>query len=86
MQQKLMDACVRHVLNYKASGAHMKPKHHQFIHLTKNMMKTGNPSYHTTYEDESINGFLATIGRSAHPTAFAMTLFEKLLAMEDGRV
>jgi hypothetical protein len=59
----------------------MVPKHHAFVHLTNEINKSGNPRYHSTYEDESLNDYVAKIGRSAHPLAFTRTLFEKLLAV-----
>ena len=80
-QQQLMDSCLRHVILYKASGSRMVPKHHQFVHLTKSIVRSGNPRFHTTYEDESINRVLAKIGRAAHPLTFTETLFERLLAL-----
>ena len=73
VQNDMVDQCVRHLVLYQQCGGSMIPKHHQFVHLTRQIIVHGNPKYPTTYEDESLNGVLknwavfCTPGRSLLP-------------------
>ena len=75
---ELFSEAINHVVLYKASGSHMVYKHHAFLHLTALACFHGNPSYFSTYEDESENGLIAKIAEAVHARTFAMSTFERL--------
>ena len=77
-QIELFSEAINHVVLYKASGSHMVYKHHAFPHLTALSCSHGNPSYFSTYQDESENGLIAKIGEAVHPRTFPISTFERL--------
>ena len=75
---ELLDHCINHLVAYKRAGGHMVPKHHGFVHLTRNIIFSGNPRYTSTYEDESENGIIAGIAERVHRSTFVKCTFERL--------
>lgn len=53
------------------------PKHHQWLHAIEDAHFQGNPSKHSTYRNESLNGTLARISRSVHRSTYAISVHEK---------
>ena len=74
----LFTHCISHIRLYKAAGGMPIPKHHMWMHLTQDAMQTGNPSFTSTYEDESENGMIAHIALACHRSRFEISLFERL--------
>ena len=79
----LMDSAVRFCAYWKAAGGYFVHKHHGFVHMACDTHKTGNPSYCSTYEDESENGVVARIGAIVHGGTFATSVFERLELLRD---
>jgi hypothetical protein len=77
-RKKLMGHCINHLQAYRQAGGHMVPKHHGFMHMTRNVAHTGNPRYTGTYEDEHENGIIAEIGQRVHRSTFVRSTFERL--------
>ena len=65
----------------KAGIDHL-PKAHLFIHLSTGIAKSGNPKFHTTYEDEALNHVLKEIASTVHPMRFAEGVFDHILVAE----
>ena len=83
-QQRLFYCCLNHILKYsrEAGGKHI-PKHHGLIHMAANTHFSGNPTCHSTYEDESENGTIAGIGFHVHPDTFGISVFEHLYVLDN---
>jgi len=74
-QQECLDACLRHLVNAERAGLHMVPKHHQFVHLTLRLQHHGNPRWHSTFLDESLNIVLRTVCAAAHRARMQSRIF-----------
>ena len=76
---------VGHVLNYNTlfsrSGRTLAPKNHLWLHLAQQAARNGNPKFFSTYPDESLNGIIAKICRTAHPNTLAIMVFKKWRAL-----
>ena len=77
-QRKLLDHCIISIQAYKAAGGYMVPKHHAFVHLSKEPAFSGNPRFKSTYEDESENGIIAKICTRVHRSTFVTSVFERI--------
>ena len=76
--QEMLRLCTTFNVATMAAGISPVPKNHSFLHMTANIADMGNPAWYSTYEDESENGFVAKVGRSAHPLMFPFTVLVKL--------
>jgi hypothetical protein len=54
------------------------PKTHLMFHVNYRSVLQGNPWYHTTFLDESLNKTLKKVLRLCHQTAFEQMAFAKL--------
>ena len=81
VQSQMMEECVTFCTRFSLVGE-MVPKMHNFVHMTFEIAFSGNPQYHSTYEDESENGGDAIVGRSAHPIMFPFTVLQKAIVSE----
>ena len=80
--QKLMAACTTHLVSYGAGGGVYMPKHHSYTHLSFNARWAGNPSWYSTFTDESENGLVAKQAKRVHPMCFPLAVLRKQLAKE----
>ena len=64
--QHLMQHYLRFLTLYLKAGGVWRPKCHLLLHLIQRAMVQGNPRLYSTYRDESLNGVIAKIARSAH--------------------
>ena len=55
---------------------------HKYRNLEGIFWRHGNPKYYSTYEDESENGIVASIGRASHMATFAFTVLQREIAAE----
>lgn len=62
--------CHAHLRYAKDAGILYTPKHHLMVHLTHRAAKHGNPRFYSTFLDESFNGQMAAVCRSAHRAKF----------------
>ena len=69
--------CLSHLKYAREGGVPFTPKHHLFLHLTWRSSKHGNPKYYSTFLDESLNGKIAAICRSAHRSRLQERVFLK---------
>ena len=68
----------KHVTLWRAhTGSTPKPKHHALVDLSRQMHRFGNPSWWSTYSDESLNSMIARLARTVHPAHFALTTLKK---------
>jgi hypothetical protein len=81
-RQQLLESAINHVTLYKSVGGHLVHKHHSWIHMTLDAIRTGNPKLVSTYEDESENGIIARIGVAVHPSTFSRSSFERLFLQD----
>ena len=77
-QQVLLDAVIEHNTHYLAAGGHLVPKHHYWMHLAWDIVKTGNPRLFHCYQDESMNGRISQISASCHKLTFVRSVFRKV--------
>jgi hypothetical protein len=82
VQQNLMNAYVRHCAMYVRAGGNLVPKHHLMLHCLQLSGQLGNPKYYSCYRDESLNGVLVKIARSAHRLTFMETVHKKFRILE----
>ena len=75
-----MDASKRAVRYCKLLKVNMIPKFHLLMHLAHRINITGNPSHHTTYQDEHVNGVLATLCTNAHASKFTYRVLKDFRA------
>lgn len=61
------------------------PKHHLMSHIVARSASLGNPWFHTTFLDESLNKELKRSLRFAHQLNFESTAFAKLGATLERR-
>ena len=76
-QQRLLDVYVRHCSMYVRAGGVLVPKHHIMLHCIQRCGELGNPRFYSCYRDESLNGVLVKISRSAHRMTFMQTVHKK---------
>ena len=65
------------------------PKHHWMVHCVQQPPTFGNPRFHHTYRDESLNGVIAKIAKTSARSTFAVTVHRKFgilqqLGLNDG--
>ena len=77
-----MQNAVRYNVTFHAAGGILQPKNHALIHMTYNILKHGNPSYYSTYEDEDENGDCRTIGEASHLRTFQFTVLQHCIVKE----
>ena len=74
-QQTLAEAATNFLRFWDLTGLVYKPKAHQLVHTVHDVPFSGNPSFHTTFLDESENRVLADISRAARKTVFWYRVF-----------
>ena len=79
--QTMFDNYMHLTRYWKEAGLAFKPKMHLLGHLVHNIPFSGNPSFHTTFLDESENRILAEICRSAHRLVFEYRVFAHYKAL-----
>ena len=75
--EMLMHAYVRHASLFERAGGRLAPKHHLMAHCVQQTLVHGNPRFHHTYRDESLNGVIAKIARTSARATFASTTHYK---------
>ena len=75
-QQLLRDA-VNHNTLFAASGGTLAPKHHLWMHMTRQAPRNGNPRFGSTYPDETLNGVFAKLCRTTHPSRLSLMCMKK---------
>ena len=68
-------------LSARAQIARM-PKCHMMYHMIQRALLKGNPRMYSTYIDESLNGAIARVCRSAHRRGWALAVYRKLSMLE----
>ena len=76
-QQSLMNAYIKHCAMFIRAGGVMMPKHHLMLHCIQRSGQLGNPKFNSCYRDESLNGVIVKIARSAHRLTFMETVHKK---------
>ena len=86
--QQLLRHAINHNMLFKASGGCLAPKHHLWVHLTRQFVRNGNMRYGSTYPDETLNGTFAKVCRSTHPSTLPVMCMKKyfLLRGLEGQV
>ena len=72
--QEFCDAACEHIACVGALGLQMKPKHHMLLELGARLLWHGGPSMYGCWQDESINGLVASIAVHAHRLVWAKRL------------
>ena len=75
--QHLMQHYLRFLTLYLKAGGVWRPKCHLLLHLIQRAMVQGNPRLYSTYRDESLNGVIAKIARSAHRSTWGNVIHFK---------
>ena len=73
----LFRAYLRHASMWLRSGADLVPKHHLMLHLIAAIPRLGNPRHFWTYRDESLNGVVVKLSKTAHRRTFCDTVHNK---------
>ena len=81
-RRDLFNAYLRYVSSWMRMGFELQPKHHLMFHLIARVEKLGNPRFYWTYRDESLNGVLIKVARSAHRGRFMETIHDKFAWIE----
>ena len=63
--QALFQTYARFLTLYLRAGGVWRPKCHLLLHMIQRSLCKGNPRLYSTYKDESLNGTVAKIARSA---------------------
>ena len=79
---EMMDACKQHNICFQLAGASLAPKHHRFLHMCDSARVSGNPSYHSTFQDEHENGVVARQSTKCHKLTFQKSVFERIIVGE----
>lgn len=64
--QTLLQQYLRFLSLYLKAGGVWRPKCHLLVHMVQRALDRGNPRLYSTYRDETLNGVIAKIARSAH--------------------
>ena len=83
-----MDNCKRFVAMCHAAGIPQRPKQHLLLHMPVRSLTEGSPSWHATWQDETLNRNLAAIGSVAHRRVWELRLlanFEQLMQAQSKR-
>ena len=75
--QTLFQNYTRFLTLYLRAGGVWRPKCHLLVHLIQRALVKGNPRLYSTYRDESLNGIIAKIARSAHRWTWANVIHWK---------
>ena len=75
--QTLFQNYMRFLTLYLRAGGVWRPKCHLLVHLIQRALVKGNPRLYSTYRDESLNGIIAKIARSAHRRTWANVIHWK---------
>ena len=75
--QHLMQHYLRFLTLYLKAGGVWRPKCHLPLHLIQRAMVQGDPRLYSTYRDESLNGVIAKIARSAHRSTWGNVIHFK---------
>ena len=59
----LLSHCMRHLLTFSHGGGQFLPKHHLFVHMTLRASTHGNPRFHSTFVDESLNSIVGNLAQ-----------------------
>ena len=78
----LMMSYLGFVQLYDRAGGKFRPKWHLICHAIDESQRMGNPRYLMVYKDETMNGALARIARSAHRRSWQMVMFRKFNLMK----
>ena len=73
--QQSCDNLVNMLRYWEEAGIAFKPKTHLFVHLVLRAKWSGNPNHHSTFEGESINKTLGTLGRMSHRMVWELRVF-----------
>ena len=73
----LMQHYLRFLTLYLKAGGVWRPKCHLPLHLIQRAMVQGDPRLYSTYRDESLNGVIAKIARSAHRSTWGNVIHFK---------
>ena len=79
---EMMDACKQHNICFQLAGASLSPKHHRLVHMCVSVSVSGNPSYHSTFQDEHENGVVARQSTKCHKLTFQKSVFERIVVGE----
>ena len=72
---------------FRASGHRLRPKFHFMVEMSRLAPWTGNPRFHSTYPDETLNGVIVRQTRwcNSHVFATGVLLKYRVLRMSQGR-
>ena len=80
--QRLFDAYLKHATLFARGGGRLRPKHHVMFHLAWQVKEKGNPRLFSTYLDESLNGVIAKIARSAHKSCWETMVHRRFAVLQ----
>ena len=75
--EQLLQHYLRFLTLYLKAGGVWRPKCHLLLHLILRALVQGNPRLYSTYRDESLNGVIAKIARSAHRSTWGNVIHFK---------
>ena len=74
--QEQLDSMKRFVVMCQKAGIPQKPKAHLALHLSQRAHREGNCRLYMTWQDETENRHLASIGRSGHRAVWELRILE----------
>lgn len=74
--QRLHDVAKKYLRMSELAGVRQKPKAHLFAHMVSRCAVQGNPDAYATMPDESFNGIVAKMARSAHRLVWEARVLE----------
>ena len=78
---ELLSTFQRHVALLRRTGVGLIPKHHLWLHLICATPQNGNPRFHSTFLDESLNGIVGLVAQAAHQKCWEARVFSRLQLM-----
>ena len=75
--EAMTEAMLRHMVLVQGLFT-LLPKHHLWVHMTQEAQRLGNPVYHNTFLDESLNGVLKAACRSCHQMVFERSALRRM--------
>jgi len=73
----MLDNAKRFAVMCQRAGVPMRPKMHLLMHVALRALVEGNPSMHVTWQDETLNRLVASIGAGAHRRVWGLRVLER---------
>ncbi len=76
--RELLHLCLRHLHLMQEAGAKNQPKSHLFVHVTKRILRCGNPKGYSTFWDEGLNLVISNMAGAASRNNWHEAIFYRV--------